>query len=68
MARSGKPCARRKGHNGVHMNAEQVARKKDYNKRRARERYNEDPEYAEHVRSQVRASFARRHGDQVTNS
>lgn len=62
MARSGQPCARRKGHNGVHMNAEQVARKQAYNKRRARERYAEDPDYAEHVKAQVRASQARKQG------
>jgi hypothetical protein len=56
MKRSGQPCARVAGHNGVHMNAVQVARKQSYNARRARERYAADPDYAEHVRAQVRAS------------
>lgn len=56
MKRSGQPCARIKDHNGVCMNATQVARKQDYNKKRARERYATDPEYAKHVRAQVAAS------------
>lgn len=62
MARSGQPCARVAGHNGVHMTAEQIQRKQDYNKRRARERYAEDPDYANHVRAQVRKSYARKGG------
>jgi hypothetical protein len=60
MERSGEPCARIEGHNGVHMSAEQVARKQAYNKERARERYQSDPEYAERVRAASRESHQRR--------
>jgi hypothetical protein len=60
MQRSGQPCARIEGHNGVHMNAEQIARKQAYNKQRARERYQSDPDYAEHVRAASRESHQRR--------
>lgn len=35
MERSGEPCARIDGHNGVHMNAEQIARKQAWNKEHA---------------------------------
>jgi hypothetical protein len=64
MARSGQPCARVEGHNGVHMNAGQLQRKKTYNKQRARERYASDPGYAEKVRAGSRASHKRRRGDE----
>ena len=50
MPRSNKKCARREGHNGVHMSAEQVQKKQDYNKDRARERYQNDPEYADKIK------------------
>jgi hypothetical protein len=60
MERSGELCARIEGHNGVHMSAEQVARKQAYNKQRARERYQSDPEYAERVRTASRESHQRR--------
>lgn len=64
MVRSGKVCARIEGHNGVHMSADQIERKQAYNKQRARERYAEDPEYAERVKAMSRASHARRSGGQ----
>jgi hypothetical protein len=54
MPRSGQLCKRRRGHNGVHMSARQIARKQDYNKKRARERYQNDPEYAERIKEKVR--------------
>jgi len=60
MERSGEPCARIEGHNGVHMSGEQVARNQAYNKQRARERYQSDPEYAERVRAASRESHQRR--------
>ena len=60
MQRSGEPCARIAGHNGVHMNAEQLARKQAFNRQRARERYQSDPEYAERVRAAARESHQRR--------
>jgi len=60
MKRSGEPCARIEGHNGVHMSGEQVARKQAFNKQRARERYQSDPEYAERVRAASRESHQRR--------
>lgn len=62
MKRSGNVCARIAGHNGVHMSAEQLARKQEYNKTRARERYESDPEYRESVKAGSRASHARRKG------
>lgn len=60
MARSGAQCARVKGHNGVHMSADQIARKQEYNKKRARDRYQNDPEYRESVKAGSRESHARR--------
>lgn len=62
MKRSKQPCARLKGHKGVHMNAQQIKNKQDYNKDKARERYASDPEYAEQVKAASRDSYARRAG------
>lgn len=64
MVRSGGTCARVEGHNGVHMNAEQIARKQAYNKNRAKERYETEPEYRENVKAGSRASHARRKGNE----
>lgn len=55
MLKSGLPCARVEGHNGVCMHAKQVERKQRYNKNHARERYQSDPDYAEKVRAAQRA-------------
>lgn len=56
MPRSKKLCARPEGHNGAHMSREQIDRKQSYNRDRARERYNSDPDYAERAKAQSRAS------------
>lgn len=64
MARSGNVCARIEGHNGVHMSAEQIERKQDYNRQRARDRYQNDPEYREAVKAGSRASHDRRKGSE----
>lgn len=56
MPRAGTTCARRSGHNGAHMSAKQVQKKQDYNKDRARERYQNDPDYAEKIKEQRRQS------------
>lgn len=61
MKRSKKPCARVEGHKGVHMNAQQIQTKRDYNKDRTRNLYANNPEYAEKVKAASRDSWERRH-------
>lgn len=62
MKRSKQPCARIKDHKGVHMNAQQVKNKQDYNKGKARKRYHDDEEYREAVKAASRDSHARKTG------
>lgn len=66
MKRSQKPCARLKDHNGVHMNAQQIKNKQKYNADAARQRYHDDPEFAEQVKAASRASYANRTGGAST--
>lgn len=56
MSRSGKPCARPLNHKGICAHADTLANKKSYNAKHNRERYNNDPEYAERVKAAVRAA------------
>jgi hypothetical protein len=60
MPRAGELCYRVPGHNGAHMPYAQVAKKRAYNKAEAKNRYQNDPEYAERVKAAVRGSAAQK--------
>lgn len=62
MKRSGQPCARLAGHNGVHQTAATIMKKRAYDQQAARAKYRDDPGYAERMRADQRASYARRNG------